>query len=274
MIRPLLLLLLCLAGAPATAAPAADLWPRWQRHDQASTLRVDHGAWGRILARHVKPQADGSTAFAYGEMSAADRQALAAYLADMQQVAVSLLARPAQLAYWINLYNALTVETILEHYPVASIRDIDISPGLFSDGPWGARLAAVEGESLSLDDIEHRILRPIWRDPRIHYAVNCASRGCPDLQPEPFLGDSVDQQLNAAAVDYVNDRRGVRLEGDELVVSSIYRWFVGDFGGDERGVLRHLSAYAAPPLAMELAGREAIDGYAYDWSLNDAPAER
>ncbi|MDF1586725.1 DUF547 domain-containing protein [Marinimicrococcus flavescens] len=274
MIRPLLLLVLCLAGAPAAAAPAADLWPRWQRHDPASTLSVDHGPWGRLLARHVKPLPDGSTAFAYGAVSAADRKALEAYLADMQKVAVSLLARPAQLAYWINLYNALTVETILEHYPVASIRDIDISPGLFSDGPWGARLAAVEGESLSLDDIEHRILRPIWGDPRIHYAVNCASRGCPDLQPEPFLAERVDHQLSAAAIDYVNHPRGVALEGGEIVVSSIYRWFVEDFGGDERGVLRHLAAFAAPPLAMELAGRDAIDGYAYDWSLNDVPAGR
>ena len=76
---------------------------------------------------------------------------------------------------------------VLEHYPVKSIRDIDISPGFFASGPWGAKLATVEGEKISLDEIEHRILRPIWKDPRIHYAVNCASLGCPNLQAVPAM---------------------------------------------------------------------------------------
>ena len=124
----------------------------------------------------------------------------------MAAVRVSGLGRDEQCAYWINLYNALTLEVVLDHYPVDSIRDIDISPGLFSQGPWGKKLITVEGEQVSLNDIEHRILRPIWRDPRIHYAINCASLGCPNLQPRPFTGRTLDHALDLAAMRFVDIR--------------------------------------------------------------------
>jgi hypothetical protein len=169
----------------------------------------------------------------------------------------------------VNLYNALTVQVILDHYPVDSIRDVDISPGWFADGPWGKELIAVEGTALSLDDIEHRILRPIWQDPRIHYAVNCASIGCPDLQPEPFTADGLDAQLDAAARAYVNDPRGAEVTGDGLVVSKIYTWFQEDFGGTDIGVIRHLRQHADAELKAQLDGVDAIADSRYDWSLND-----
>ena len=196
---------------------------------------------------------------------------LAAYVAEMEAVAVSGLNRREQMAFWINLYNALTVKVILDHWPVSSIRDIDISPGLFSAGPWGKKLAVVEGEKIALDDIEHRILRPIWQDPRIHYAVNCASIGCPDLAPRPFTGDTADRMLTAAAETYVNSPRGARIDSDgRLVVSKIYDWFIDDFGGAEAGVLAHLAQYAGPDLKARLVGRREIDGHAYDWRINAA----
>jgi hypothetical protein len=179
-------------------------------------------------------------------------------------------ANSLQAAFWVNLYNALTVRTVLQHYPVAGIREIDISPGLFADGPWGAELVEVEGVPLSLDDIEHRILRPIWRDPRIHYAVNCAALGCPNLQREPFAAARLDAQLDAAARAFVGHPRGVAIEDDELIVSSIYRWFSEDFGADDAAVIAHLRTYAPPDLARDLAGFTRIEDYAYDWNLNDA----
>lgn len=260
-----------LAAARPAAAPRATLWPRWQRCDPSSTLRVDHTLWAAFLARHVRPQPDGLNLVAYREVSAADRAALAAYLDGLARVPVSSLAPGEQMTFWINLYNALTVRVVLDHFPVRSIRDIDISPGLLADGPWGARLLEVEGEPLCLDDIEHRILRPIWSDPRIHYAVNCASIGCPNLAREPFQADRLDAQLDAAAYAFVNHPRGVRLDEGRLVVSSIYHWFKEDFGGDDRGVIRHLLAYAAPSLAMPLQKVDRIASHAYDWSLNEAP---
>jgi hypothetical protein len=161
------LLVVLLVTLPALAAPKAELWPRWQHNDPSSTEVVDHRGWARFLASYVRPGADGVNRVVYATVDPAGRAGLDRYLAAMAQAAVSRLNRAEQMAYWINLYNALTVHLVLEHYPVASIRDIDISPGLLSNGPWGAKLVTVEGQELALDDIEHRVLRPIWRDPRI-----------------------------------------------------------------------------------------------------------
>ena len=266
---------LVFAGRPrvVAAAPASDLWPRWTTHDPASTLTVDHTAWDTFLSRYRSQNAAGVALVDYRAVTAADRQALDDYLQQLSSTPVDSLSRPEQFAYWANFYNALTVKVILDHYPVDSIRDIDISPGLFSNGPWGAKLVTVAGEALSLDDIEHRILRPIWQDPRIHYAVNCAAIGCPNLLPRALRPATLEADLETAARAYVNDPRGARVDADgDLVVSSIYDWFEEDFGGSEIGVLAHLRQYAEGPLADALAGRTRIDGDDYDWSLNQARA--
>ena len=255
----------------AGAAPRADLWARWQAHDPAASTRIDHGAWAGFLDRYVEVGADGINRVAYGQVTPEDRAILDGYVDALALAPVSSLSRPEQMAFWINLYNALTVQLVLDRYPVDSIRDIDISPGLFSDGPWGKKLVATEGERLSLDDIEHRILRPIGQDPRVHYAVNCASLGCPNLQPEPFRADRLEEQLEHAARSYVNHPRGVAIVEDELVVSSIYEWFKEDFGGTDQGVIAHLRRHAAPDLAAALARFTALDDDRYDWRLNDAP---
>ncbi|MFO1069381.1 MAG: DUF547 domain-containing protein [Geminicoccaceae bacterium] len=257
-------------GRVATAAPSAEPWPRWEPHDERSRLTVDHAPWASLLERYVRRSADGINRVAYAAIDPAAEAEAKAYVMTLASMPVTQLRRSEQLAYWINLYNVLTVCTVHGHYPVASIRDIDISPGLFSNGPWGAKLVVVEGEPLSLDDIEHRILRPIWRDSRIHYAVNCAALGCPNLQRQPFLAEGIDKQLDAAAMAYVNHPRGVSFDAERLRVSSLYVWYMADFGGSDREVIRHLMAYAEPELAMRLQARQRIDDDAYDWRLNDA----
>ena len=146
------------------AAPKAELWARWQKHDPASAQRIDHGAWDRLLKQYVVGHPSGINRVRYQEIRAEDQKLLKNYLQTLQGLAISAYNRKEQQAYWINLYNALTVDLILSRFPVASIRDINISPGLLARGPWGAKLVTVEGEKLSLDDIEHRILRPIWQD--------------------------------------------------------------------------------------------------------------
>lgn len=263
------LVVLPVTARPADAAPKADLWARWLQHDQRSTTTVDDAAWGQFLERHVRAGLDGVNRVDYGAVGPADRALLQGYLGAMAAVPVSSLNRAEQCAYWINLYNALTLNVVLDHYPVDSIRDINISPGLFGKGPWRKELIAVEGQPITLNDIEHRILRPIWRDPRLHYALNCASIGCPNLQPRPFAGRDLDHALDLAAMAFVNNPRGMRIKGSELWVSSIYVWFIDDFGGDDAGVIRHLMAYAEPALAMQLQTLDAIAGHSYDWSLND-----
>ena len=259
-----------IASLEALFAPKAELWPRWQAHDPASAETLDHAAWDRLLRRYLTRDAAGLNRFDYGAVGAADRAALDGYLAALAARSVGRLDRAEQRAYWINLYNALTVQVVLAHYPVESIQDIDISPGLFASGPWDKTLIAVEGEALTLNDIEHRILRPIWRDPRIHYAVNCASVGCPNLQTRAFTAANTDALLEAAARDYVASPRGLALADGRLTVSSIYVWFNEDFGGSDAGVIAHLRQYAAPDLAARLAQVTAIFGHAYDWRLNDA----
>ena len=252
----------------ALAAPGAELWPRWATSGKESTP-LDHAAWDRFLARHVKPGQDGINRIAYGRIDAADRQALREYLARLQAVAIRKYPRPEQRAYWINLYNAATVDVVLQHYPVASITKINISPGLFTKGPWKKKLLVVEGEEVSLDDIEHRILRPIWKDPRTHYAVNCASLGCPNLAARAYTAQNMESLLDEGARAYVNHPRGASLTDGRLTVSSIYVWFQPDFGGSEAGVIAHLKQHADARLARALAKVEAIDDDTYDWTLND-----
>ena len=267
-----LLLIILLSGfgsGERLFAPDADLWERWQAHDPASTAVINHSPWDGFLKRYVVADPEGANLVRYADVSTEDRLLLDNYIAGLAGLPVSRYGRDEQLAYWMNLYNALTVQVVLTHYPVDSIRDIDISPGFFSDGPWGKKLVTIEGEQVSLNDIEHRILRPVWRDPRIHYGVNCASIGCPDLRRDAFTAENTDAALTAAARDYVNDSRGVSVEGDSIMVSRIYDWFIADFGGDEAGVIAHLLRYAEPELAAILRRKAALDDTRYDWSLND-----
>ena len=263
--------LLALLGLmqPALSAPRAELWPRWQAHDEASTTVIDQRVWASFLRRYVRAGADGINRVDYAGVSAADRAGLAADLSRLRQVPVSSLSRGEQRAFWSNLYNELTVNVVLQHYPVASIRKINLSPGLFSaSGPWDAKLIQVEGQPVSLNDIEHRILRPIWRDPRTHYALNCASLGCPNLRPAPYGKAEMEAQLDQAARDYVNSPRGFRVRGGRLYVSSIYEWYQADFGGTDRGVIEHLKRYAAAEKRRSLQGISSISDDHYDWALN------
>ena len=128
-----------------------------------------------------------------------------------------------------------------ENYPIKSIKEVDISPGFFANGPWGKKLFKVEGVPLSLDDIEHRILRPIWQDPRIHYLINCASVGCPNLQPIALTGQNVPAILEAAAREFINHPRAVSYDGGRLVLSELYQWYAEDFGGDDESIIFHIS---------------------------------
>ena len=267
------LLVLAIGATAARAAPKAELWERWLAHDASSTAIIDHSAWDRFLERHVRIGGDGINRVDYGAVRAGERKAIKAYLAGLSGVPVGRYGRAEQFAFWVNLYNATTVDLILDSYPVASIRDIDNSPGLLAKGPWGAPLAEVDGIVLSLDDIEHRILRPIWRDPRVHYAVSCASIGCPNLAPLAFTAENSDRLLSAGARAYVNHPRGARVEGGKLVVSKLYRWYADDFGG-KAGVIAHLKRYAEPALAAAIGDRKKYSARGYDWALNDARADR
>ena len=251
-------------------ASAGDLDQFFSTNNPNATMTVDHNAWDRIVSAYVVPSADRINRFAYGRVSAADRKALKAYLASLQAVKVTALKRDEQRAFWINLYNALTIDVVLDHYPVKSIKEISLGGSFFVSGPWAKPLVTVEGRTLSLDNIEHDILRKVWQDPRVHYAVNCASMGCPNLMAKAFTAANLDQMLTQGAHDYINHPRGVRVSGSKVTLSRIYSWYRSDFGSSDSELLRHVAGFAEPALKKQLAGIDTIAGYDYDWSLNEA----
>ncbi len=232
-------------------------------------------AYDALLKRYVSPSPDGIARVDYAKWKAtsADVAALDQYIKDLSARAPSKLPRPEAFAYWGNLYNAITLKVILDRYPVASIRDI--KSGSWFDfkaytGPWSQQRVTVEGKPLSLDNIEHDIMRPTLKDPRVHYVVNCASDGCPNLMPRAWRAATLEADLDAAARAFINHPRGVSvLPSGALKVSSIYKWFIVDFGGNDAGLIAHYKAFAEPALAERLAAQPKIAEDGYDWTLNN-----
>lgn len=225
---------------------------------------IDHDPWDKILADHARPANDGINRIDYKGIKDRSAAALTAYIKALENIKISNYPRDEQFAYWINLYNAATVQAIVTHYPLKSIRNI----GTLGQGPWNDKVLKVEGRALSLDDIEHGILRPIWKDVRIHYAVNCASLGCPNLALKAYRAATLEAMLEEAAGIYINHPRGFQQVDGKLLASSIFDWYQSDWGSEEN-VLIHARKYATGKTAIMLETAKSIDGYKYNWSLND-----
>ena len=269
LIKTLMVVFVLSGHVSAQGATKAELWARWQKHDPANRKTVDHYVWNKFLEQYVvAPHPSGINRVRYQSVTPEDLKNLKNYLQAMQSVAISEYNRAEQKAYWINLYNAAIVDLVVGRFPLKSIRDINISPGLLARGPWGAKLLSVEGERISLDDIEHRILRPIWKDNRVHYALNCASLGCPNLQPVAYTGENTEALLERGAQEFINHPRGVAIQNNQLKVSSIYVWFQEDFGGGAEDLMEHWQSYAHPPLTDALEKYTGGLAHDYDWRLN------
>ena len=257
-------------GAMVHANEVPELIPFWDASDETNTATVDHTGWQVLLDGYLAQHPSGVNRFDYAGLKAApeDLAALNAYLDGLEGLDPRTYSRAEQKAYWINFYNALTVKVVVDGYPVDSIKDIHEGWIPFT-GPWGDVHAEVAGQELTLDNIEHGILRPIWKDPRIHYGVNCASIGCPNLLAVAYTAANTDSLLDAGAREYVNHPRGVDIVDEEfMVLSSIYDWWVFDFGGSEEGVLSHLIEHADEELAAQLKDFAGAIDFEYDWDLN------
>ncbi|WP_420812232.1 DUF547 domain-containing protein [Photobacterium salinisoli] len=254
----LLLMILLSLSSTTLAAPKADLWPFWQASNPASTATIDHAIWQGLINDYllVAPE---QTRFRYAAVRQQDKAALSRYLTRLASLDPRRYSRNEQFAYWVNLYNALTVKVILDNYPVSSITKLG---GMFSFGPWDEKLITISGQKLSLNDIEHRILRPIWQDERIHYVVNCASLGCPDLLPDVMQADKLNEQLDQAARRFINSDKGVAVRGQRVRLSSIYDWYQSDFGTLAE-LQKHLNQYLTRPVTL------TSPSYDYDWRLNE-----
>ena len=256
--------------AAACGAPEPEEIEGWDASDETSVERIDHSAWQDILDGYVAADPSGVNLVDYEGLAAGaeDTAKLAGYLEYLQELDPRDYNRAEQMAYWINLYNALTVKVVLDGYPVETIRDIHEGVVPYT-GPWDDVHARVAGEDLTLNHMEHGILRPIWQDRRIHYAVNCAAYGCPHLLDTVFTAANTEELLELGARDYVNNPRGVDVvDEDFVVISSIYDWYAEDFGDTEESVVEHLIEYAQGDLAAFLEGFEGAMEYDYDWSLN------
>ena len=242
----------------------------------------DHSTWNVLLQKHVVPIGAGhATQVDYGAMQA-DRARLKRYLRATSAVSRKQFdhwPKVEQLAFLINAYNAWTVELILTAYPdLDSIKDL----GSLFQSPWSKRFIPLLGEERSLDEIEHKLIRGSgrYREPRIHFAVNCASIGCPALRPEAYNGAHLDQQLQQATENFLADRSRNRLDGDTLRVSSIFKWYEEDFEQGWRGATslpRFLALYgnalglSEDDVKQLLDGEIDIDFNDYDWRLNRTP---
>ena len=262
-----------LLAAIGFSAARAETSGRFIGGGAAGTGSFDHNAFDSLLAKFARESRDGIVRVNYAawKRSTADHSALRRYIDALAAADPLSLGRDEQFAFWANLYNALTLDVVLDAYPVTSIRQI--KPVFFALGPWKKDLVRVSGVDLSLDAIEQDILRKGWRDPRVHYSVNCASISCPNLPLRAWRGAGLSPALDAAARAYINHPRGARFEGDALVVSSIYRWYAADFGGSDAAVIAHLARYAAEPLRKRLEATARIARSNYDWSLNVTPGE-
>ena len=254
-------------GLAVLASLATPLSAQGQNYD---------AVYNKLLQSYVSMGSDGITRVDYARWRAntADRKALDSYIIEMSARKPSGMARAEAFAFWGNLYNAITLKVILDRYPVASIRDIKsdnwFDPKAYT-GPWRQERVTVEGKRLSLDNIEHDIMRPTLKDPRVHYIVNCASYGCPNLMNRIWTAATLEADLDAAARAFINHPRGITvLANGNLKVSSIYKWFIADFGGNDAGLIAHFRQYTGPALAQRLTATTRIAEDDYDWSLNRA----
>lgn len=218
--------------------------------------------YGDILHRYVH---DGRVDYSGLKKNEAQ---LDAYLQHLAVTDPDQMTTNDRFALYINGYNAYTIKLILNNFknghPPASIKDI----GNFFSSPWSVKLANIAGTTYTLDNIEHDILRPSFQDPRVHFAINCASKSCPPLLAQPYSGETLDQQLEAATTAFINNRQANRLQGSTLYISAIFKWFAKDFNNDPISFFKY---YAKGDLKKGLNVHNdgiKIQYLDYDWSLN------
>lgn len=245
-----------------------QLWPIWLANNPLSQESISHKEWQHFLDNNVIANNEGINLIDYAHLKKEDVNLLKHYIKAMSEIDITNYNRSEQLAYWINLYNAIVVQTVASYYPVTNIQEINISPGLFSVGPWEANLIKIKNTSLNLDDIDNRIIRAIWNDARTHYALNNATIGAPNLNKKAYQGKSIEQQLNEATRSYINSLRGAQVIEGKLIVSKMFDWYCDDYGGTKQSVIKHLSQFANEPLLSQLKHVNTIDSYFYNWHIN------
>ena len=236
--------------------------------DTCALFDQEHSAWTGLLRRYVR---DGVVDYAGWRRDG--QQGLDGYLGSLQSVCrghYDTWSQTQKLAFWINAYNAYTVRLILNHYPLKSIRDIGVLPG----APFREDfipMKKLRGGTISLNDIEHEILRKEFREPRIHFAIVCASKSCPALRSEAYRAAALDRQLDDAARGFLRDTTRNRFDAAArtLWLSAIFDWFDDDFEHAAGSVPAFVARYTDEPTARAIRdGGVRVEFLDYDWSLN------
>lgn len=214
--------------------------------------KIDHSLWDELLQRHVDHQ--GNVNYK-GFLK--DRKELKKYLDHLSQnPPKESWSKNKKLAYYINAYNAFTVELILEHYPLKSIKDIR--------NPWGQKFIQLGNESISLNDIEHNILRKM-NEPRIHFAINCASVSCPKLYNKAFTSEQLDKQLDQVTREFINSTEN-NISENELQLSNIFKWYEKDYLVNG---IRSLAHYISQYTDVQINPNAKVNFLDYNWDLNE-----
>lgn len=225
---------------------------------QSKAEPVTHELWDSLLKKHVTPEG-----WADYDGFAADSTLLNDYLNTLSgHHPNSGWSDNERKAYWLNAYNAFTVQLILRNAPVESIKDI--AGSLYKiNTPWDIRFIIIEGADYDLNNIEHDILRKEWSDPRIHFAINCASISCPELQPFAFSAKALDAELDHCAREFINDTTRNTITPEAIRVSRLFKWFSGDFT-EETDLISYLNRYSETQINPDAE----IEYQEYDWGLN------
>lgn len=237
---------------------------------QAHAFDHSHKAFDQVLRSHVV-SAGSTTAVRYKQLKA-EPTILDGYLSVLSNLTTEeyeTFSRDEQLSFLINAYNAFTLKLVIDHYPVESIKDIG---GLFWS-PWKKAFFQLFGKPTHLDNVEHDMIRKQFDEPRIHFAVNCASVGCPPLAPEAFVAKRLDAQLEKAAVGFIKNAVFNRWDGKKLHLSSIFKWYGSDFEKKHKSHIVYVASVLGLPVAAQKkadAGNLDVDYLEYDWNLNDA----
>lgn len=236
---------------------------------RVSMDKIDHAIWDGLLRKYVDE--DGMVNYRDWQASRRDIQILEQYLRRLSSASLTAKrSRTAEVAYWINAYNAVTVKGIFREYPTTSIRNHTAK--LFGYNIWKNLKLQVDGKRYSLEHIEHEILRK-KNEPRIHFAIVCASKGCPRLLNEAYTSDDLDEQLDRNAKDFFARSANFRMNqrAKTLYMSAILDWFGEDFGSSQTSQLRAISKWLPTDAAKQLAtnGSAKVSYLDYDWSLNE-----
>ncbi|WP_040585705.1 DUF547 domain-containing protein [Spirosoma luteum] len=231
-------------------------------HNTVNAAPVDHSIFDKLLKKYVN---DKGLVNYKGFKS--DVKTLDQYL-DMlsKNPPASSWSKNEEMAYWINAYNAFTIKDVVKHYPIESIKDIGSKIQIpFVTTPWAEKFFTIGGEKMSLDNIEHGTLRKKYNDPRIHFALVCASISCPRLRNEAFTADKLDAQLNDQGSDFLNNPAKNKISKDAAKLSKYFDWYKGDFKDGGQSVVKWVNKYST----TKITDNTKIDYLDYNWNLNE-----